>query len=299
MAQKLKEFSMKKDVSLSAAGMTGAILAVAFLLIGCATTPSFDTLPESHPLAKDFVGTWTSNDAMVSVAYGSALSTKGQQRYIFYNDGRGEIYDFNGGVETNRRVFRYRISDTLIGFQFLNGTVFTNGGSFSRPYSFSPNKRQIIFPATKYGIGSFFEFRITTTNPLPDPPPSPAPKPKPINNTGDIFYSYDGTGYVYMDASVFYRCSDGKAVGYTQDGVIYAFSGRGLGFFDGSFIYKLDGDAIGAPDPRNLGLNAAEAKPVRKAGKQNLPEKGPRASVNKQRLRNRYWGGVLQDIFGR
>jgi hypothetical protein len=284
---------MKKVFSLA-----GSILLVAFVLMGCVTTPAFNSLPEANPLVSSFVGTWTSYNAYVSETYGSTKSVVGEQCYYFYADGTGEIIDFNKGVVTNRRVFRYRLSDTLIGFQFLQGTAFTNGGSFSRPYTLSPNKRAITFPYEKLPMGAFEEFTLTKTTPEPSPPRTLVPTPEPIDNAGIIYYSYDGIGYVYRDNSVFYRCSDGKPVGYIEGGVIYSFNGPVLGFFEGLFIYDRNGYPKGAVDPKGLGLDAPAKRQVSRAGKQDLPAKQPKVPINKPRLRNGYFGGFLKDIFG-
>jgi hypothetical protein len=252
-------------------------------------------LPEESPNAASFVGSWLSYDALVPVSEGSLLSETGQQFYIFYDGGTGEVFSYKNEVVIDRRAFRYRVSDELIGFQFLQGTVFTNGGSFSRPYVFSADKREIMFPRAEYGIAYFAEFTLKTTTPPPDPPPPP-PEPEPADNTGVVYYSYDGTGYVYMDNSVFYRCSDGKPLGYVETGVIYAFDGSGLGFLEGSFIHDLEGKPKGARDPKQLGTDAAQRKTVTKASKQDVPEKMSKAAVNKPKLRNRYFGGLLPEI---
>jgi hypothetical protein len=294
------------------------ILLVSFVVIGCSTFPAYDTLPETHPVAAYFIGSWWCSDAWVIVPFsdGSSHSVKGQQSYYFYDDGTGEVIDTYEGVVTNRRVFRYRISDTLIGFQFLKGTLYTNGGSFSRPYVLSDDGRTITFPYEKAGIISYFsKFTITKTAPEPEPPPTLTPEPSPIplpvpaplpapssvpapvDNSGQIYYSYDGIGYVYIDNNVFYRCSNGNPVGYVESGVIYAFSGDVLGFLEGSFIYDRNGKPLGAPDPKDLGKDAAGKKSVTKAGKQSLPAKQSKSTVNKPKLRNGYFGGVLRDMF--
>jgi hypothetical protein len=284
---------MKKILTV---GMAGVILTAILAVTGCSTTPSYSSLPEESPNAASFVGSWLSHDALVPIAEGSLLSATGQQFYIFYDDGTGEVFSYRNEAVIDRRAFRYRVSDELIGFQFLQGTVFTNGGSFSRPYVFSADKRKITFPRAEYWIGDFAEFTLTTTTPPPDPPPPP-PEPEPGDNTGVVYYSYDGTGYVYMDNSVFYHCSDGKPVGYVESGVIYAFNGSGLGFLEGSFIHDLQGKPKGARRPQQLGTDAAQRKPVTKAPKQDLPEKMSKAAVNKPKLRNRYFGGTLEEIF--
>jgi hypothetical protein len=275
---------MKKILNV---GMAALILAVVFAMTGCSTTPSYDSLPEENQNAAFFVGSWLSHDALVPVSEGSLLSETGQQFYIFYDDGTGEVFSYKNEAVIDRRAFRYRVSDALIGFQFLQGTVFTNGGSFSRPYVFSADKREITFPRAEYGIGYFAEFTLTTTTPPPEP----------TDNTGVVYYSYDGNGYVYMDNSVFYYCSDGKPVGYVEGGVIYAFNGSGLGFLEGDFIHDPEGKPKGARNPQQLGTDAAQRKPVTKAPKQDVPEKMPKAAVNTPKLRNRFFGGTLSDIF--
>ncbi|MDR2314693.1 MAG: hypothetical protein LBE02_09200 [Spirochaetaceae bacterium] len=281
-------------------GMAGLILAAVFAMTGCSTTPAYNSLPEENPNAAFFVGSWQSNDAMVA-------GSTGQQSYHFYADGVGEVTDLYDGKFGRRRVFRYRVSDEFIGFQFLQGTVFTDGGSFSRPYVFSADKRKITLPQADYMIGYFAEFTLTKTTPVPTPPPIPQPRPQEPEpkyaNAGKVYYDYNGTGYVHLDNSVFYLCSNGKPVGYLEGGVIYAFTGRVLGYSDGSFLYKQDGDAVGCPYEGSLGVG--DNVPVKKqisrvAPKQALPEKMPKAAVNnKPRLRNRYMGGVLSDVFGR
>ncbi|MDR1901445.1 MAG: hypothetical protein LBQ88_04075 [Treponema sp.] len=278
---------MKKNLVFCVAGL------MAFAMIGCISTPSFTSLPEASQIAASFVGSWVSNDAIVSKSYGSLESVRGRQFYTFYNDGTGEVMDYNGTLLTNRRAFKYRVSDTLIGFQFLQGTVYTNGGSFSRPYILSPDNRKITFPFQKLLLGAFFA-ELTLLNATPPPLPPPPPRP---NNPGQIYYSYNGIGHVYEDNSVFYLCSNGKPVGYLEGGVIYAFGGKALGFVDRSWIYNLKGDPIGAIDPKSLGLDAEGKKPVTKADKQGLPAKQAGTPVNKPRLRNGYFGGVLSDIF--
>ena len=290
---------MKKNTNLS---VTCLLLLTVLVITSCSSTPSYSSLPETNPITASFVGSWVSNDAYVSESYGSVKSVKGRQFYTFYEDGTGEILDYNGSLLTNRRVFRFRATDTLIGFQFLKGTVFTNGGSFSRPYSFSSDKRSITFPDAPYGIGSFaaFSMQKATPPPLPPPPPLPAPEPTPagsINNAGIIFYSYDGTGYVYYDNAIFYRCSDGKPVGYVESGAIYGFNGTALGFLERSYIHDLNGYPIGTTYSNKLGMDDKDKKPVNKAAKQDLPAKQTRVPVKKPSLRDMYFGGVLQDIF--
>jgi hypothetical protein len=70
-----------------------------------------------------------------------------------------------------------------------------------------------------------------------------------------------------------------------------------LGYYENSFVYNKAGDAVGATNSKALGTDAADKRPVTKAAKQGLPVKQPKATVNKPRLRNRYVGGSLQDIF--
>ncbi|MDR2073210.1 MAG: hypothetical protein LBP60_07240 [Spirochaetaceae bacterium] len=185
----------------------------------------------------------------------------------------------------------------------MNGTVFTNGGSFSRPYVFSTDKRKITFPRAEYWIGDFVEFTLTKTTPVPTPPPIPQPRPeKPepkYENAGTIYYDYHGTGYVHLDNSVFYLCSSGKPVGYLENGVIYAFTGKVLGFTDNSYIYNRRGDATGCIYSVSLGKDVVKKQISKVAPKQAPPEKMPRAAGDKPRLRNRYYGGLLSDIFGR
>jgi hypothetical protein len=291
-------FNMNKKLIFCVAGL--ALLAG---FLGAA--PSFNSLPEMNQPANVFIGPWMSNDAHVSESYGSARSVIGRQFYVFYDDGTGEIVDYNGDILTNRRVFQYRFSDTLIGFRFLKGTIFTNGGSFTRPYSLSGDGRQLTFPYQKNGISYFAEFTLAKTTPPPAPPPPPpeplpeplAPSAEPINNSGQIYYSYDGTGYVYKADSVFYRCSNGRPLGYVEGDVIYSFAGKALGFVEKSWIYNLKGYPVGAADPKYLGNDAAAKKPVSKAAKQGLPAKQTRTPVNKPKLRDGYFGGVLSDIF--
>ncbi|GMO42990.1 MAG: hypothetical protein Pg6C_04640 [Treponemataceae bacterium] len=132
--------------------------------------------------------------------------------------------------------------------------------------------------------------------PRPSPPPAPAPPP-PVPVSGTVYYSYNGIGYVYISEGVFYLCSDGRPVGYTDAGVIFAFGGRVLGFYENAFIYDRNGNPVGADDPKRLGTDAAAKRSVTKASKQALPVKQPKQSVTRPRLKNGYFGGSLQDIF--
>ena len=137
--------------------------------------------------------------------------------------------------------------------------------------------------------------------PGPTPKPAPAPQPEPapvyVDNEGTVFYSYDGTGYVYLGDGVFYRCSDGAALGYTENGVLYAFDGRHLGFYEDPFIYDRNGNPVGADDPKALGKDASAKKQVSKAGKQYTPVKQPHGTVTKPRLKHGYFDGSLRDVF--
>jgi hypothetical protein len=157
----------------------------------------------------------------------------------------------------------------------------------------------------KFGIlfGSWTLFDGASYAPSPAPPPRPRPVPspkpeeKPIDNAGTIYYSYNGTGYVYFSESVFYLCSNGQPVGYVENGVIYAFAGRVLGFYESPFIYSRSGNPVGANNPKSLGTDAVGKRAVIKADKQDLPPKEPRDSVRKPRLKNAYIGGSLRDVF--
>jgi len=286
--------NMKKSLNL-----IGQFVFISFVMLGCATGPSFKSMPENSPISNDFVGTWVGD--LVEYNYSGLTRNTyivGQQYYIFFDDGTGEIYGYKDGRVSHREVFRYRVSGTTLGFQVLNRTVFTGGGTFSRQYNFSFDKNQIHFPDMKDNILRFYdEYSLTKVLPTPEPHPTIVPERIPVNNAGTVFYSYDGRGYVYIDNSVFYLCSNGRPVGYIEDGVIYAFKGNVLGFFDGSFIYTKNGYPIGAANPKSLGVDASDKKSVTKANKQNLPDKESKAAVNRPRLRNGYYGGVLSDIF--
>jgi hypothetical protein len=142
----------------------------------------------------------------------------------------------------------------------------------------------------------------TPPDPAPTPPPAPprpqpAPPPPPGDNSGTIYYSYNGTGYVYISENVFYRCSDGHVLGYAEGGTIYAFNGKVLGFYENPFIYDKNGNPVGADDPKRLGTDAAAKRSVAKASKQDLPVKQPKKPVNRPRLKNVFRGDSLQDIF--
>jgi hypothetical protein len=125
----------------------------------------------------------------------------------------------------------------------------------------------------------------------------PPPQPPQGDSSGTIYYSYNGTGYVYLSESVFYLCSSGKPVGYVEGGTIYAFNGRVLGFYENAFIYNRNGNPVGANDSKRLGTDASARKSVTKANKQDIPEKQPKNSVPRPRLKNGYFGGSLLDIF--
>jgi transglutaminase-like putative cysteine protease len=61
----------------------------------------------------------------------------------------------------------------------LKGGIYSGGGAFTRPYRFSPDGSQIIFPEVKLSlISSFVEFSIAKETP---PPPAPRP-PRSIEN---------------------------------------------------------------------------------------------------------------------
>jgi transglutaminase-like putative cysteine protease len=61
----------------------------------------------------------------------------------------------------------------------LKGGIYSGGGAFTRPYRFSPDGSQIIFPEVKLSlISSFAEFSIAKETP---PPPAPRP-PRSIEN---------------------------------------------------------------------------------------------------------------------
>jgi hypothetical protein len=120
---------------------------------------------------------------------------------------------------------------------------------------------------------------------------------KPGNNTGIVYYSYNGTGSVYFSENVFYLCSSGRPAGYVEGGTIYDFSGRVLGFYENRFIYDKNGNPVGADDPKRLGTDAAVKRSVSKANKQDVPAKQPKDSVKKPRLKNAYVGGTLQNVF--
>jgi transglutaminase-like putative cysteine protease len=151
-----------------------------FLATGCSSTPRFNSLPETNEALASFAGSWVSNNAIVSRTWGSSISVPGRQFYIFYEDGTGDIIDYNGDVITNRRVFHYRLSDTMIGFQFLKGGIYSGGGDFTRPYRFSPDGNQIIFPQAKYNLISYFS-PFSIAKETPPPPPVPRP-PRSIEN---------------------------------------------------------------------------------------------------------------------
>jgi hypothetical protein len=296
-------------------GMTALLFTLAATALGCASFldsgSSFKSLPETSEYMKLFDGPWMSHDAYSRVSEGSIMSQRGPQFYVFYEDGTGEILDYGTeenlkkGIYTNRRVFRYRVSDTYIGFDFMSGSKITGGGNFTRPYTVSADKRRITFPYQKAFIGEYAEFSIDTNKPPPDPPPPPPPPPEPpaepgVNNAGRIYYDNEGTGYVYLGGdSVFYRCRDGKPLGYVEQGLIYAFTGQGLGVLQGNFIHDTRGYPLGAVDPKDLGTQAADKRVPRKAEMQNLPPKQPRAPFTRPRLRHRYFGDLLADMFPR
>lgn len=281
----------------------GAILAAVFVLAGCqslATIGSVESLPNDPALAKELAGMWT-NDP------NSGFSVCA----FFYEDGMVEIFSKMGLVE-KREVAQIRVTSTTWAIRNLKGVSFVAG--VTRPIKLSADKRQIFFPEVKAGgvllallnakmVADTWTKIIPPAKPpvtlVPDLDPIPDPKPTiSIDNAGTPFYSYDGTGYVYMDNSVFYLCSDGKPAGYVEGGVIYAFAGKALGFYDDQkFIYDLKGNPKGALNPKNLGKDAEKPKKVSKAAKQALPTKGAKTPVTKPPLRNGYFGGTLADIF--
>lgn len=120
---------------------------------------------------------------------------------------------------------------------------------------------------------------------------------KPADNAGTVYYSYNGTGYVYLSGDVFYRCADGMPLGYVEDGTIYAFGGNVLGYYERFFIYDLNGNAVGADGAKALGMDAADPIEVTKALKQPLPVKQKKADVKKPRLKNIYLSGSLEEVF--
>jgi hypothetical protein len=265
------------------------ILVTILVLVGCASAPPFDSVPENSPLhAKAFIGSWAGEQS-----YGPKL------HYTFYDDGTVvELIYSKEGSSPVRNVYRYRVSGERLALLKLEGIVWMPSSGYSRPYILSEDKRSMRWPREKVGSSNLFTeivlTKISPDEPLPPPPPEPV---DPADNAGTIFYSYDGVGYVYLSQNVFYRCSDGKPVGYTEGGVIYAFPGDVLGFLEGSFIYAKNGYPMGAPDPKNLGMDAQGKKVPTKAGKQDLPVKGTKDSVTKPRLRNGYFGGTLADMF--
>jgi hypothetical protein len=174
---------------------------------------------------------------------------------------------------------------------------------FSDTVKLSLRANAINFQYFFFGIGlAFGHFAPSyrppppAPRPQPSPPPAPAPPP-PAPVSGTVYYSYNGIGYVYFNEGVFYLCSDGRPVGYVDAGVIFAFGGRVLGFYENAFIYDRNGNPVGADDPKRLGTDAAAKRSVTKAGKQALPVKQPKQSVTRPRLKNGYFGGSLQDIF--
>jgi hypothetical protein len=269
-----------------------ALAAIGIGFAGCATVPTFESLPEvPHPNAKAFIGSWIAENVDDSFE-AKQLGLTGRKYIVtFYDDGTAETLSSGG----ERSVWKYRVTDTRLGVLDLKYTQFATNG-LSRPYTLSADKQSIYLPHAKISL-IYFVWETKLTKMTTPPPPPPRPKPEPVDNKGTIYYSYDGEGYVYIDDSVFYRCSTGKPVGYTEGGVIYAFEGDVLGFFEGYFIYDRNGYPKGAPDPKNLGTDAAGKKQVRKAEKQSLPAKGTKTAAAKPRLRNGYFGGVLQDIF--
>ncbi|GHV04551.1 hypothetical protein FACS189485_10190 [Spirochaetia bacterium] len=152
----------------------GVLLLSGLFLTGCASTPPFSSLPETNEIAASFTGSWVSNDGII------IKGVPGRQFYTFYEDGTGDIIDYNGdSIIINRRVFEYRVSDTLIGFRFFKGGIYSGGGNFTRPYRFSPDGGQIVFPYVKNNLISYFaEFSITKETP---PPLAPRP-PRSIEN---------------------------------------------------------------------------------------------------------------------
>jgi hypothetical protein len=158
-------------------GLIGLFFLSVFAMIGCATTPPFNSLPETNEIMASFIGSWVFNDAFVPETYGSTKAVRGRQFYTFYEDGTGDIIDYNGDIITNRRVFWYRVSDTMIGFKFFEGGIYEVRGA-TRPYRCSPDGRRIIFPRTELFMSFFREFSITKEIP---PPPASRP-PRSIEN---------------------------------------------------------------------------------------------------------------------
>jgi hypothetical protein len=233
---------------------------------------------------------YNSDFSQVSLSYGVKLFDwlRVPVGVSLYNDA---INDNAGGnsLELNK-----------IGFN-LGAEIIVN--PFSNNWKLSIKAQTINFNHFFAGAGLVYVFdsyRPPSPSPAPRPQPAPSPAllPEPVvNNAGTIYYSYDGTGSVYLSETVFYRCSSGEAVGYVEGGTIYAFSGRVLGFYENDFIYDKNGNPVGAADPKGLGTDAAAKRPVAKTEKQDLPAKQPKDSVNRPRLRNAYRGGFLQDIF--
>jgi hypothetical protein len=184
---------------------------------------------------------------------------------------------------------------------------------FSDNWKLSIKAQTINFSHFLFGAGIVYVFSDSPKpaprpRPAPTPPPAPPPAPQPApppspptppqgDNSGTVYYSYDGTGYVYLSQGVFYLCSSGRPVGYIDAGVIYAFSGRVLGFYESTFIYNRNGNPVGADDPKRLGINADGKRNVAKANKQGVPVKQPKEPINRPRLKNGYFGGSLRDIF--
>jgi hypothetical protein len=203
---------------------------------------------------------------------------------------------YNDALNDNPRKSTVELNKT--GFN-LGAEIIVN--PFSDNWKLSIKAQTINFNRFLAGAGLVYVFSPRKP-PAPRPPPAPLPPPAPVpaprsDNPGTVFYSYDGTGYVYLNGNVFYRCSDGVPAGYTEGGTIYAFSGRALGFYENAFIYDKNGEPVGADDPKRLGADASAKKSVVKADKQEAPAKQPQDSAVRPRLKNGYFGGSLQDIF--
>jgi hypothetical protein len=173
-------------------------------------------------------------------------------------------------------------------FAEFSDTIPTNFPKFTLGVSYALKKYIPTPPASRP-----YPVYPAPTPQYSEPEPPPVVKPQ----AGTVYYQYNGIGYVYFNESVFYLCANGRPVGYLEGDIIYAFSGKVLGFYAHPFIHDRQGNTIGADDPKKLGTDAAAKRQVSKAAQQDVPVKGPQQFINKPRLKNAYYGGLLSDIF--
>lgn len=107
------------------------------------------------------------------------------------------------------------------------------------------------------------------------------------------FYEQTGRVVCYLHGGEYLYLTSGKCVGYVRDGVVWAMSGRLLGYFENGWLY----DRSNSPALFSAAATGGPVKPVRqvspvKGVRQVKPVRGVRQVKPVKPIRKLGWSGV-------